>query len=45
MMLTNLSARLRYTLDRDSQEYATIYRQRTAGERVRRLQTLLVSVP
>ena len=34
MMPTSIGARLRYTLDRDSEEYKTIYRQRTAVERI-----------
>jgi len=34
MMPTSIGARLRYTLDRDSQAYKTIYRQRTAVERI-----------
>jgi len=33
-MPTSLGARLRYTLDRDSQIYKDIYRQRTAVERI-----------
>jgi len=34
MMPTRIGARLRYTLDRDSEEYQAIYRQRTAVERI-----------
>jgi len=34
LMPTSIGARLRYTLDRDSEEYKTIYRQRTAVERI-----------
>ena len=34
MMPTSIGARLRYTLDRDSEAYKTIYRQRTATERI-----------
>jgi hypothetical protein len=34
MMPTSIGARLRYQLDRDSQEYKAIYRQRTAIERI-----------
>ena len=34
MMPTSIGARLRYQLDRDSAEYKTIYKQRTADERV-----------
>ena len=34
MMPTSIGARLRYTLDRDSQRYKDIYRQRTAVERI-----------
>ena len=34
MMPTSIGARLRYTLDRDSEAYKTIYRQRTAVERI-----------
>jgi hypothetical protein len=34
MMPTSIGARLRYTLDRDSQKYKEIYRQRTAVERI-----------
>jgi hypothetical protein len=34
MMPTRIGARLRYTLDRDSEDYKTIYRQRTAVERI-----------
>jgi len=34
MMPTSIGARLRYTLDRDSQTYKDIYRQRTAVERI-----------
>jgi hypothetical protein len=34
MMPTSIGARLRYTLDRDSQPYKDIYRQRTAVERI-----------
>jgi hypothetical protein len=33
-MPTSIGARLRYTLDRDSQLYKDIYKQRTATERV-----------
>jgi hypothetical protein len=34
MMPTSIGARLRYTLDRDSQTYKDIYKQRTAAERI-----------
>jgi len=34
MMPTSIGARLRYTLDRDSQLYKSLYRQRTAVERI-----------
>ena len=34
MMPTSIGARLRYTLDRDSQAYKDIYKQRTATERI-----------
>lgn len=34
LMPTSIGARVRYTLDRDSDEYKTIYRQRTAVERI-----------
>lgn len=34
MMPTSIGARLRYTLDRDSQVYKGIYKQRTAVERI-----------
>ena len=34
MMPTSIGARLRYTLDRDSDDYKTLYRQRTATERI-----------
>ncbi len=34
MMPTSIGARLRYTLDRQSQEYKFLYRQRTAVERI-----------
>jgi hypothetical protein len=34
MMSTSIGARLRYTLDRDSQHYKDIYKQRTATERI-----------
>ena len=34
MMPTSIGARLRYTLDRDSETYKAIYRQRTATERI-----------
>lgn len=34
MMPTSIGARLRYTLDRDSQTYKDIYKQRTAVERI-----------
>ena len=34
MMPTSPGARLRYTLDRDSEKYKEIYRQRTAVERI-----------
>ena len=34
MMPTSIGARLRYTLDRDSEAYKAIYRQRTATERI-----------
>ncbi len=33
-MPTSIGARLRYTLDRDSQQYKDIYKQRTATERI-----------
>ena len=33
-MPTRIGARLRYTLDRDSEEYAQVYKQRTANERI-----------
>ena len=33
-MPTSIGARLRYTLDRDSQAYKDIYKQRTAVERI-----------
>jgi hypothetical protein len=33
-MPTSIGARLRYTLDRESEEYQRIYRQRTATERI-----------
>ena len=33
-MPTSIGARLRYTLDRDSQAYKEIYKQRTAVERI-----------
>lgn len=33
-MPTSIGARLRYTLDRDSQEYKDVYKQRTATERI-----------
>ena len=34
MMPTSIGARLRYTLDRDGQAYKSIYKQRTAVERI-----------
>jgi hypothetical protein len=34
MMPTSIGARLRYTIDRDSELYKQIYRQRTAVERI-----------
>ena len=34
MMPTSIGARLRYTLDRDSQTYKDVYKQRTAVERI-----------
>ena len=34
MMPISIGARLRYTLDRDSERYKEIYRQRTACERI-----------
>ena len=34
MMPISMGARLRYTLDRDSELYKQIYRQRTAVERI-----------
>ena len=34
MMPTSIGARLRYTLDRDSEAYQTIYKQRSATERI-----------
>jgi hypothetical protein len=34
MMPTSIGARLRYTLDRDSELYQSLYRQRTAVERI-----------
>lgn len=33
-MPISIGARLRYTLDRDSEEYAQVYKQRTANERI-----------
>jgi hypothetical protein len=33
-MATSIGARLRYQLDRDSDEFKTIYKQRTATERI-----------
>ena len=33
-MPTSIGARLRYTLDRDSETYKNIYKQRTAVERI-----------
>ncbi len=33
-MPTSIGARLRYTLDRDSELYKSLYRQRTAVERI-----------
>jgi hypothetical protein len=33
-MPTSIGARLRYTLDRDSEQYKSVYRQRTAVERI-----------
>jgi hypothetical protein len=33
-MPTSIGARLRYTLDRESESYKTIYKQRTAAERI-----------
>ena len=33
-MPTSIGARLRYTLDRNSETYKQIYNQRTAGERI-----------
>ena len=34
MMPTSIGARLRYTLDRESDEYQRLYRQRSAVERI-----------
>jgi hypothetical protein len=34
MMPTSIGARLRYALDRDSEAYTSLYRQRTAVERI-----------
>jgi len=34
MMPTSIGARLRYSLDRESEEYQSLYRQRTAVERI-----------
>lgn len=34
MMPTSIGARLRYTLDRESEQYKILYRQRTAVERI-----------
>ena len=34
MMPTSSGARLRYTLDRESEAYKNLYRQRTATERI-----------
>ncbi len=34
MMPTSIGARLRYTLDRESERYRAVYRQRTAAERI-----------
>ena len=34
MMPTSIGARLRYSLDRDSQAFKEIYKQRTAVERI-----------
>ena len=34
MMPTSIGARLRYTMDRDSEAYKSVYRQRTAVERI-----------
>ena len=34
MMPTSIGARLRYTLDRDSETYKQLYNQRTAVERI-----------
>ena len=34
MMPTSIGARVRYTLDRDSERYKQVYRQRTAVERI-----------
>ena len=34
MMPISIGARIRYTLDRDSERYKQIYRQRTAVERI-----------
>ncbi len=34
MMPTSIGARLRYTLDRDSEAYKSVYKQRTAVERI-----------
>ena len=34
MMPTSIGARLRYTLDRESDEYKLLYQQRTADERI-----------
>ena len=34
MMPTSIGARIRYQLDRDSQAYKNVYKQRTATERI-----------
>ncbi len=34
MMSISMGARIRYTLDRDSERYKQVYRQRTAVERI-----------
>ncbi len=33
-MATSIGARLRYQIDRDSQDYKTLFKQRTASERI-----------
>lgn len=41
MMPTSIGARLRYTLDRESDQYQSLYRQRTAVERINAQATAL----